>query len=79
MDLKAIFPNNNKITKKKKTEFFPSCSKRESLGFYASKCISLKVFVVKHNRSSTTTEAYQSSSKGDRVEEFSKCYGKLLR
>jgi hypothetical protein len=33
-------------------------------------CSSLRVFVVNHNRSSTITEFYQSSSKGDQEEDF---------
>jgi hypothetical protein len=39
--LRGIFPE--------KIELLPPCAKRESLGFYAFKCISLRVFVVNHN------------------------------
>jgi hypothetical protein len=49
-----------------------SCVKRENLYFCAFNCFSLKVFVVNHNfSSSTTTKAYQNSDKGDEAEELS--------
>jgi hypothetical protein len=58
------------IFSKKKKKCFSSCAKRESLSFYTFNCFSLRVFVVNHNLSSTTTEAYWSSNIEDQEEEL---------
>jgi hypothetical protein len=54
----------------KNKKSFSSCIKRENLGFCVFNYLSLRVFVINHNLSLTTIEAYQNSDKGDQVEKI---------